>query len=254
MYNAPVIKKAFDVIKLMVDDYNPLGVTEISRRLSISKSTVFGILKALEEERLIIKDTTNKKYLIGPGLFELSKKVFKGGELTTIARPYLERLVKEVDETVFLCIRINDKIETIDVVEAKKTVKISVPLGIKMPITASVLCKIFLSPLNNDEIREFLLKKGLRKYTENSITDIDRFIEEIEKTRKLGYSLDLEEFLKGVRALASLLHYADGAVAGALCILGFTSSFKDEKIPFMIEKLKETTLLINERLKLLNIK
>ncbi len=254
MYNAPVIKKAFDIIRLMADDYSPIGVTEISKRLSISKSTVFGILKALEEEKLVIKDSTNKKYLIGPGLFELSKKVFKGGELTNIVRPYLERLVKEVDETVFLCTRTNDKIETIDVVEAKKAVKISVPLGTKMPITASVLCKIFLSPLSNDEIREFLSKKGLRRYTENSITNIDRFIEEIEKTRKLGYSLDLEEFLKGVRALATLLNYPDGTVAGAICILGFTSSIKDEKIPFMIEKLKEITYLINERLRLINIK
>ncbi|HON85312.1 MAG TPA: IclR family transcriptional regulator [Syntrophorhabdaceae bacterium] len=254
MYNAPIIRKAFDIIKLMVEDYNPLGVTEISKRLSISKSTVFGILKALEDENLITKDNSNKKYLIGPGLFELSKKVFKGGELSNIARPFLERLVGYVDETVFLCIRENDNIETLDVIEAKKAVKISSPVGTKIPITASVLCKIFLSPMKNDDIRDFLLKKGLPKYTENSITDIDRFIEEIEKTRKLGYSLDLEEYLRGVRALATLLYYGDGTLAGAICIVGFSRSIKDEKLPMMIQHLKNTTQLINQRLSQLNIK
>ncbi|MBP8625516.1 MAG: IclR family transcriptional regulator [Syntrophorhabdaceae bacterium] len=254
MYNAPIIKKAFDIIRLMVEDYNPLGVTEISKRLSISKSTVFGILKALEDENLIIKDSSNKKYLIGPGLFELSKKVFKGGELANISRPYLERLVKEVDETVFLCIRENDKVETLDVIEARKAVKITSPVGIKMPITASVLCKTFLSPMDNDDIRDFLSRKGLPKYTENSITDIERFIEEIEKTRKLGYSLDLEEYLRGIRALATLLYYGDGKLAGAICIVGFTSSIKDEKIPMMIQHLKNTAQLINQRLSQFNIK
>ncbi|HOV91421.1 MAG TPA: IclR family transcriptional regulator [Syntrophorhabdaceae bacterium] len=254
MYNAPIIKKAFDVLRLMVDGYKPLGVTEISKRLSISKSTVFGILKALEDENLILKDNSNKKYLIGPGLFELSKKVFKGGELSNVARPFLERLVKEVDETVFLCIRENDKIENLDVIEARKAVKITSPVGMKMPITASVLCKIFLSPMDNNDIRDFLAKKGLPKYTENSITDIDRFIEEIEKTRKLGYSLDLEEYLRGVRALATLIYYGDNTPAGAICIVGFTSSIKDDKLPMMIQNLKNTAQLINERLLQLNIR
>ncbi|MCX8111332.1 MAG: IclR family transcriptional regulator [Syntrophorhabdaceae bacterium] len=254
MYNAPIIKKAFEIIKLMVEDYNLLGVTDISKRLSISKSTVFGILKALEDENLIIKDNSNKKYLIGPGLFELSKKVFKGGELSNIARPFLERLVDYVDETVFLCIREEDNIETLDVIEARKAVKISSPVGTKMPITASVLCKIFLSPMKNDDIRDFLSRKGLPKYTENSITDIDKFLEEIEKTRKLGYSLDLEEYLRGVRALATLLYYSDGTPAGAICIVGFSRSIKDEKLPMMIQHLKNTAKLINQRLLQLNIK
>lgn len=254
MYNAPVLKKAMDVIRLMVEDYNPIGVTELSKRLSISKSTIFGILKALEEEDLIIKDSTNKKYLIGPGLFEFAKKIFKGGELTTIARPYLEKLANNVDETVFLCIREDDNIKTLDAIEAKKAVKISSPVGTKIPITASVLCKIFLSPMDNDVIKKFLSEKGLPKYTESSITDIDIFLEEIEKTRKLGYSLDLEEYLKGVRAIASLIYYSDRTLAGAICVVGFTSSIKDEKLPMMIQHLKDTAQHINQRLSQLNIK
>ena len=49
MYSAPVIKKTFEVLSLVVDSKRPLGVTEIARTLALSKSTVFGILKALQE-------------------------------------------------------------------------------------------------------------------------------------------------------------------------------------------------------------
>ena len=56
MYNAPILKKAVEVIKLIVKENKPLGVTDISRSLSISKSTTFGILKSLEEEGFLVQD------------------------------------------------------------------------------------------------------------------------------------------------------------------------------------------------------
>jgi DNA-binding IclR family transcriptional regulator len=247
MYNAPVLKKAVEVLKFIVKDGNPLGVTEISKKLSISKSTVFGILKAFEEEKFIAKDTTTKKYIIGQELFELSKNVFKGGEFTTIARPFLEKLVGLVDETVFLCVREDNVVKVLDAIETKKTFKISSPVGAKLPITASVLCKAFLSPMNNDKIRSFLKERGLPKYTENSITDIDLFLKEIEKTRTIGYSLDLEEYLTGIRAVATLI-YDNDTPAGAVCAVGFSRSMNDEKLPYIIRYLKDTAQKISERL------
>jgi len=105
MYNAPVIKKTFEVLRLIVSSDRSLGVTEIAKTLSLSKSTVFGILKALQDTGFISKSKTSKKYAIGQELFKLSKIVLQGDVLTMIARPFLEKLVELVDETVFLCAR-----------------------------------------------------------------------------------------------------------------------------------------------------
>ena len=129
MYSAPILKKAIEVLKFIVEKGGPLGVTEISKHLSISKSTVFGILKAFEDAKFIIKDKNPKKYVIGQALFALSKNVFTGGELTTIARPFLEKLVGLVDETVFLCVREDNVVKVLDAIETKKTFKISSPLA-----------------------------------------------------------------------------------------------------------------------------
>lgn len=76
--------------------------------------------------------------------------------------------------------------------------------------------KVFLSIPDNVGIAAFLSGKGLRRYTENSITGIDKYFEEIGKTRRLGYALDLEEYLKGIRSVAALIyrdkHHVDGWV------------------------------------------
>jgi IclR family transcriptional regulator, KDG regulon repressor len=246
MYSAPLLKKAFEVVRLIALSEGPLGVTDISKALSISKSTTFGILKALETGEFLFKDSGTKKYSIGQALLALAQQVFKGADLTAVAKPHLERLVSIVDETVFLGIREENNVKVLDVYEARKPYKISSPIGSKLPITASVLGKVFLSTALNDEIEHYLRDIGLPRYTENSITDIDKFLEEIELTRQLGYGVDREEYLKGLRAIASLI-YAGAVPIGAVWIVGFAQSMKDEKLPRMIEHLKEATAVISER-------
>jgi DNA-binding IclR family transcriptional regulator len=247
MYNAPALKKALEIIKLIVREKKPLGVTEISRALAISKSTTFGILKSLEEEGFVLKIDSTKKYMTGKELFELSKSVLRATDLTSIARPFLEKLVELVDESVFLGTRENDLVEVLDVVTPEKELKISSPVGARFAITAGVIGKIFLSPLENEEIRDFLAKHELPRYTENSITDFAHFLEEVEKTRVRGYAVDFEEYLMGMRAVGTLI-YSGLFPVGAIWVVGFTSSLNDEKLPHVITHLKHTAEEISSRL------
>jgi len=247
MYNAPALKKALEIVKLIVREKKPLGVTEISRALAISKSTTFGILKSLEEEGFVLKIDSTKKYMTGKELFELSKSVLRATDLTSIARPFLEKLVELVDETVFLGTREDDVVKVLDVVTPEKELKISSPAGARFAITAGVIGKIFLSPLENEEIRDFLAERELPRYTENSITDTAQFLEEVEKTRVRGYAVDFEEYLKGMRAVATLI-YSGHFPVGAIWVVGFTSSLNDEKLPHVITHLKHSAEEISSRL------
>jgi len=247
MYNAPILKKAIDILRLLIKEYQPLGVAEIARRVSVSKSTAYGILQSFQEEGLVTKDATTKKYTIGKEMMRLSKLVFKGQDLISIARPFLERLVQLVDETVFLGVREYDAVKVIDVIEAKKDLKISSPVGTKLPITAGAIGKIFLSTMSNEEILSYFGEKGLPQYTESTITDMDDFLEEIEETRRLGYSVDMEEYLKGIRAIATLIRQ-DGKPVGAIWFVGFSNSMLDERLNHIIRNLSHTADQISARM------
>jgi IclR family transcriptional regulator, KDG regulon repressor len=247
MYNAPILKKAVEVIKLIVKENAPLGVTDIARSLSLSKSTTFGILKSLEEEGFLVKDGQSKKYSTGNTLFELSKKILRTTDVAVTARPLLTKLVAGVDETVFLGVREDDMVKVLDVVEPQKEFKISSSIGTRFGLTVGVFGKIFLSSMEDGEVTELLSQKGLRKHTDNSIVDIDHFLREIDKTREQGYAVDLEEYLKGMRAVAALIYSGHFPVA-AIWIVGFTSSMSDDKLPHIISILKATAEEISTRL------
>jgi IclR family transcriptional regulator, KDG regulon repressor len=248
MYNAPILKKAVEVIKLIVRENKPLGVTDIARILSLSKSTTFGILKSLEEEGFLVKDASSKKYSTGNTLFELSKRILRTTDVALTARPHLSKLASDVDETVFLGIREDDAVKVLDVVEPQKEFKISSSVGARFSLTAGIFGKIFLSALDDREIRALLSEKGLRRYTENSIVDVEQYLREIEKTRLQGYAADFnEEYLKGIRAIATLIYSGHFPVA-AVWIVGFMNSMSDEKLPHMISSLKSTAEEISTKL------
>jgi len=247
MYNAPILKKAVEILRLLIREYQPLGVTEIAKTVSISKSTAYGILKSFHEEGLVSKDPSTKKYTVGKEMMRLAKLVFKGQDLISIARPFLERLAELVDETVFLGIREYDAIKVLDVIEAKKDLKISSPVGTKLPLTAGASGKLFISIMTNEEIISYFAEKGLPQYTENSITDMSAFIKEIEETRRLGYSIDIEEYLKGIRAVAAPIRQDEKPIA-AIWFVGFSNSMIDERLNHIIRNLQTTANQISARI------
>ncbi len=247
MYEAPIIKKAIDILLFIINEKRPVGVTEISKALSISKSTSYGILKALLEKDVISKDYTSKKYFIGRELVKIAKTIHNDLDIIKIARPYLERLSEIVDETVFLGIKDKDTIRIIDIVEVKKSYKISSHVGTKIPLPAGATGKILFSTMKDDEILSFLGKNGLQKFTKNSITDVNAFLKEIRKARKTGYAVDYEEYLKGVNAIATYVHQHNDPLA-FIWIVGFSNSLTRNKIKETIKPLKEVSKTISERL------
>jgi len=247
MYNAPILKKAVEILKILVTEYRPLGVTQIARTISVSKSTAFGILQSFQEEGFVTKNPVTKKYTIGKEMMRLSKLVFKGQDVISIAKPFMEELVQLVDETVFLGVREYNSIKVVDVVETKKDLKISSPVGTKLSIMAGASGKMFLSAMTDEELIAFIEDKGLHQYTENSITDKDAFVKEIQEIRRLGYSLDREEYLKGIRAIAALI-YQDGKPVGAIWSVGFSNSMIDERLNHMIRNLRHTADQISAKL------
>jgi DNA-binding IclR family transcriptional regulator len=249
MYNAPLLKKAIPVLLFISKVNRPVGVTEISKALSISKSTIYGILKAFQEEGFVHMDSATKRYTIGKELLALAKIIFKGQDMVSIARPFLERLAGLIDETIFLGLKEQDGMRVIDVIEAKKSLKISSPVGTVLPLLAGATGKLILSTMDDKEITAILKEKGLPNYTEKTITDIKTFIKEIKRVRSKGYSTDMEEYLKGVNAIAIPI-YQDRTLFGAIWIVGFSNSLTHERLKTIVGPLKEASRQISLRLSL----
>lgn len=239
MYKSPMTKKVLKVLEFLGNEHTPLGVSQIANALSMNKSTLFGILKALEEEGYVIKDAAQKTYTAGDGLLRLSKLAVAAPDIAALARPFLQRLVKVADETAFLGLREGSFMKVVAVVEARKAIRISSQEGVKLPLVAGAFGKAFLSAVSEGELLELLEETGLPRFTESTNQQMGLFLQELRKAKALGYAPDLEEYVGGVAGLAAPVTAGEQAV-GAVWVAGLSSSMQSLKLFGIIRCLKET--------------
>jgi DNA-binding IclR family transcriptional regulator len=150
-------------------------------------------------------------------------------ELRGIARIPIERLMERVGETVFLGVMNGDHVTILDVVESANEMKITSPPGTRLPLLAGATGKAFLSQFEEEKAKEIVDKMGLAKYTAKSIIDPKKFLREVEEAKKKGYAIDDEEYLIGVRAIASPIQISSLPPA-AIWVVGFASSLNAPKM------------------------
>jgi len=247
-YQAPSVKKAFQILRLISESDQGVGISKIAKRLGISKSTVHGLTAALEEVGVIIRNPVTKRYSLGYTLVELGKKGLSRIPLRELARRHMEELADETGETVFLGILRDDYIFILDVVESNKELKITSPSGTKMSLSAGAIGKLFLAFMEENKALRYLKTRGLIRYTENTITDLEKYLTEIEQVREKGYAVDREEYLQEVRAVAAIIK-PQGTPLGAIWVVGFSSSLTDDKMEYTIKRTLKAADIISRDLK-----
>jgi len=248
-YNAPLIYKTFSLLEEVAANQSDLGVSDLSRRLNISKSTIFGITQALTDLGAIRQDPLTKKFRLGPALVKLGNQALSGVNLQAVAKPFMLQLSQQYEETVFLGTYDEQYGNTIvDKADSPAKLKITSPIGTRLPMYAGVTAKIILSRQPKQNLKILLKEKTLPQFTENSINTISDYLKELERVRKQGYAIDYEEYLRGVNAIGIPLIDPWGRLAGALWMVGFSYSFTGEKLEQAIQSTLKAAEQINQEL------
>lgn len=92
------------------------GLSELARRLGLSKPTCLGILTTLTESRYLVRDTPNKTYRLGPALIALGHAAQESMRVNPAAREELRRLSIAYDTTAALSAVIDDRITVLELV------------------------------------------------------------------------------------------------------------------------------------------
>ncbi len=227
-YSAPILYKAFAVLDEIGADQQKLGISDLARKLNISKGTLHGITQAFLDLGVVTQGS-NKKFSLGPTLIELGNKALSGDDLRVSLRPFLEEMYDEFKETVFLGTFDGEKITIIEKVDSSSGLKISAPVGTRIPLIAGAVGKVFLSAFSDRDLQG-VLKDSLPKFTEKSITDKSEFIAEIKKVKELGYATDFGEYLQGVNAVCVPITDMYGQTKGAIWMVGFSNTLNKDKI------------------------
>lgn len=224
------IKTSLSILNSFSKDTPLLGVTEVSKKLGLSKSTASRILSTLEQGRLVAKNPGNQKYCLGSKVLELANIFLSGIEWRTHATPYLKELRNKTDETVMVFVMDGDHRVCLEKFEGSHELRPMLNIGGRYPLHAGSAGKLLLAFLPEDETKKILSRTGLPRFTSSTITGAKTLEKELLLIRKRGYAISHQERMNFLSSVSVPIRDHSGKVIAAICIDGPTVRFNAEKV------------------------
>jgi DNA-binding IclR family transcriptional regulator len=172
------------------------GVSELARRLGLSKPTCLGIVTSLADAGYLVRDPSDKTYRLGPSLITLGHKAQESLRVSPAAREELRRLSARFGVTAALSGVVDERITLLDLV-APAGVRPGVEVGQSYPFAPPVGLMFVL--WDEEAERNWLAKEP----TIPLRTNTERVNRVIEMCRADGYLV--ERLTAGGRRLYSLM-------------------------------------------------
>ena len=194
------VDRAVELLGAIASAPEPETAPALADRCALNRSTAWRILATLEHHGLVERDPASNRYSLGFAVLRLAAAA--GHEpLVRLAHPLLRRLAEETGETVNLAVARRLELVYADQVQAPHVMAPNW-LGHAVPLHATSTGKAFLAALPPQEL-DVLLRPGLERYTDTTITDERALRDELGAVRARGYAVshgELEAALWGVSA------------------------------------------------------
>ena len=211
------IDRAVELLAAVASAPEAATAPALADRCGLNRSTAWRILATLEHHGLVERDPATNRYSLGFGVLRLAAAA--GHEpLVRLAHALLRRLADATGETVNLAVARRLELVYADQVQARQVMAPNW-LGHPVPLHATSTGKAFLAALPATEL-DALLRPGLERFTETTITSVDALRSELAAVRARGFAAshgELEPALWGVSAAA---RDAEGRPAAVLSVWG----------------------------------
>ena len=176
--------------------HDRFGLSELARRLDLSKPTCLGIVTTLTESGYLLRDAQDKSYRLGPALITLGHTAQESMRVNPAAREELRRLSTAFGTTAALSAVIDDRITLLELV-GPPGADVGVRVGQRYPFAPPV--GLMFVVWDDEALRDWLAKEP----TIPLRTDSDRLDRVIAECRTSGYLV--ERLTPGGRRLYALM-------------------------------------------------
>jgi DNA-binding IclR family transcriptional regulator len=237
------VTRTLDIIEYL-SKRGEASVSEVSNYLGINMSTAHRFLASIKYFGYAEQNSSNQKYKLSLKVFEVGNRVIEKLDLRDIAKPFMYELADKTGETINLGIIDKFNIVYIDKVLSKNVLRLDSPIGGRDKIHATALGKAMMAFYSMDFIERYINEIGLSKVTDNTIVNKEQFIHELEKIKRVGYAIDSEETLIGLKCIAAPIFNRENKPIASISISGIKNRVNNENL----EEYKEIILATSKDL------
>ncbi len=250
-YSAPAPEKGLDLLELLSQELNGLTIGEITKRLNRSVGELFRMLVVLEQRGYVELPQNTDKYKLTLKMFGLSNRYPPVKKLTLLAKPEMQKLAYQIEQSCHLAIYYGGKGQVIVQQDSPSDRVFSVRLGAEAPLINTCSGHILLA-FSLPEMQKIMISKIPAHHPKIVKGE---FYEKLQKIALQGYEKILSEQAHGVTDIGYPIFDHNGDVVAALVVpfLAYLDGSHPIELESAMEFIRQSALQISNLLGYQNI-
>ncbi|OBW92651.1 transcriptional regulator [Gallibacterium genomosp. 3] len=241
------VLKVFSILEIL-SEQKDIGITELSQKLMMSKSTTYRFLQTMKNLGYVYQENDSDKYGLSLKLFELSARSLEYVDLISFADKEMQYISEQTGEALHLGILDGHEIVYLHKIDSKYNLRMQSRIGRRNPLYSTGIGKVLLSDMSDDEVRNILSEVKFVQYTKNTVDNIEKLIPELHLVREHHYAEDNEEQEDGLICIAAPVYNRLGKIIAGLSISLPSIRFKEKDRPYLVNLLQQAGKHVSERL------
>jgi len=212
-----VASKVFAILNAFVPGESRLTLSEISRRTGLPLPTAHRLIGELVRHGGLERED-QRTYRIGVRLWELGSLAPIRGGLRELAMPYMEDLYEATHENIQLAVLADLEGMVLEKISGRSSVPIIARVGGRLPLYTTGVGKVLLA-YGPQDLVERVIARGLVPHASRTIVDPARLLDDLELTRRRGFSVTRDEMTDGSVSVGAPIFGPDQQVVAALSVV-----------------------------------
>jgi DNA-binding IclR family transcriptional regulator len=232
----------------IIADRDSIRIADASREIGVARSTAHRLMQMLQHHGFIQQDPESKAYVAGPELVRIGLAVVRNVDVRSVARPWMEKLVEQLQETVHLSELQGTNVVFLDSVESPRALRVGARTGMTLPAYCTASGKVMLADLSKEELHRRIPDTRFDAVTAHTVTTRRKLEKDLEDVRTVGYAPNFGESEPDVHAIAAPIRDSRGRVRASLSVSVPPSRLKPEDVPRFAAAVVEASARIGEQL------
>ena len=227
------VERAIDILRCFGRETPTLAVTDLQRRLGLSRPTLYRLLATLESKDLIRSFGAPARFELGHGVVGLARSWLGRVDVVAEAEPMLDELWRETEETVAMFVPTSSRAKIcVAEIQSRQALTFTRGAGFSEPMTVGSSGKVMLAFMTPAEVEEAL--------GEIDAAERAPLMAELDQIRRDGSSVSTGEIIAGAAAIAAPVFDDAGAVVASICLFGPEARLTGDHRAFCLDKLRTT--------------
>jgi DNA-binding IclR family transcriptional regulator len=237
------LERGLRLLAVLATERGYLTAKELGQRLGVPVSTVYRYLGPLLDWGLVRRVGRDGRYAVGPRAVTLWAAFRRNLDLVAAARPSMERLCSETQETVLLTVVVGNRAMCVETVESPLPIHYSFRPGMDRPLYAGASAKALLA-----FVEAPILEQAMAEARERAPHLYASLPEALRRIREDGYAVTQGEVDPDAWAVGVPVFGEARVLEGALSVVAPAFRTGPDRVPWLVERTVRAAREIEQRL------